>query len=576
MNRLISLALLVVVLAVAAWSLLQPYQVAGHSTYVDLARAEAFHAAVTSGDFTPRWLPDFYYRYGSPIFNFYAPLTYYVIEAFRVVGWDGLWSLKLAYLFFWAAAIFGMFLFAGEVIDRDGAAAAAAAYGVAPYLLVDIYVRAGIAEFACFGWLPWLFWALARTARYQGNAAPLVAALTYAGLVLTHNITAMIVTPIALVFLPFAAPNWRGAGRAASTIGLGVLLSAFFWLPALAEMKHVHALSSLTGGFFQFSNHFLTPAQLFVSKWDFGSSQPGPDDGMGFMFGSLLWLAVLAVPLLIALPRTRKQLDNIPLPLFFAGGALVCLVMTQGFVAWLWRLLPMIDFVQFPWRFLLPASFLAATALATIPALLVERWRPYAAWGLLIVAVLLSLPFFRARYMFHDVEKNAFAFVFEDSADIASHQPNLRRPDLYLTIGNIRRLGVTSTARHDYLPRDCVQPPQAEPQQAVESRDEDVEVLSSRWGYPVVSAEVRAAVQGEVVANQFFFPGWSASVDDVHVPVRTEPVTGRMIVTVTPGHHLVEFRFGATLVRLFATLLSTVGAMGIFLWTLILVRYGSP
>ncbi|MFQ5421059.1 MAG: hypothetical protein ACE5EY_11940, partial [Anaerolineae bacterium] len=32
---------------------------------------------VRSGEFYPRWAPDFYHGFGYPIFNYYAPLSYY-------------------------------------------------------------------------------------------------------------------------------------------------------------------------------------------------------------------------------------------------------------------------------------------------------------------------------------------------------------------------------------------------------------------------------------------------------------------------------------------------------------------
>ncbi|MDP8222039.1 MAG: hypothetical protein P9L99_01650 [Candidatus Lernaella stagnicola] len=573
MNRFLSLLLLGVMLLLAAWPLLRPYQVAGHSAYVDLSRAEAFHQSVSNGDFTPRWVPDFYNRLGSPIFNFYAPLTYYVIESFRLCGFDGMWSLKLAYLLFWAAAVLGMFLLAGELIDWDGAAAAAAAYGVAPYLLVDIYVRVGIAEFACFAWLPWILWGIWRTVQDVGRFGPVVASLAYAGLVLTHNITAMIATPLIVGFVIVAAPDWRWAGRGFITIGLGMAASAFFWLPALAEMKYVQAVESLTGGFFHYENHFLTMPQLFINKWDYGSSRPGTNDGMGFMFGSVLWLGVLAVPALIALRRTREGLERFHLPLYFAGAAFLCLLMTQAFMSWLWWLLPLISFTQFPWRFLLPATFFGALPVAVFPALVHERYRPWSAWAMVALITILSIPFFAPRYVFHDVKRNGFVFVPAESADVAAALPNLVRPDKFLTIPTIRKLGVTSTAGHDYLPVGCTKLPTGEPEHAAEAGDEQVEIIASHWGYPYVLAEVQASVQGSVVINHFFFPGWEAKIDGVFVPISVEPGTGRMTVTVTPGRHVVELQFTDTLVRIIGKLISALAMLLIAAWGLLIFRF---
>ncbi|GAG35601.1 unnamed protein product, partial [marine sediment metagenome] len=41
-------------------------------------RAAELGHALRAGAFYPRWAPDFYYGYGYPIFNYYAPLTYYL------------------------------------------------------------------------------------------------------------------------------------------------------------------------------------------------------------------------------------------------------------------------------------------------------------------------------------------------------------------------------------------------------------------------------------------------------------------------------------------------------------------
>ena len=38
-------------------------------------RAAELGHALRGGAFYPRWAPDFYYGYGYPIFNYYAPLT---------------------------------------------------------------------------------------------------------------------------------------------------------------------------------------------------------------------------------------------------------------------------------------------------------------------------------------------------------------------------------------------------------------------------------------------------------------------------------------------------------------------
>ena len=72
--------------------------------------------------------------------------------------------------------------------------------------------------------------------------------------------------------------------RVAAGGALGAMLSAFFWLPALAER---YALSPertqrVIGGPYTYFLHFVDPRQWLDPGWGFGSSVTGPADGMSF------------------------------------------------------------------------------------------------------------------------------------------------------------------------------------------------------------------------------------------------------------------------------------------------------
>ena len=47
-------------------------------------RAAEYGEVLRAGVFYPRWAPDFYYGYGYPIFNYYAPLTYALANLFAI------------------------------------------------------------------------------------------------------------------------------------------------------------------------------------------------------------------------------------------------------------------------------------------------------------------------------------------------------------------------------------------------------------------------------------------------------------------------------------------------------------
>src|SRR3990172_768840 len=61
----------------------------------------------------PRWAPNFYYGYGYPIFNYYAPLTYYAVGAIALVPvLDIVDAMKIVLVLTFVLAACGAFSFA--------------------------------------------------------------------------------------------------------------------------------------------------------------------------------------------------------------------------------------------------------------------------------------------------------------------------------------------------------------------------------------------------------------------------------------------------------------------------------
>ena len=54
---------------------------------------------VRGGELYPRWAPDFYHGYGYPIFNYYAPLTYYLGLPLELLpGVDSVLAIKTLFV----------------------------------------------------------------------------------------------------------------------------------------------------------------------------------------------------------------------------------------------------------------------------------------------------------------------------------------------------------------------------------------------------------------------------------------------------------------------------------------------
>ena len=96
------------------------------------------------------------------------------------------------------------YAYAAEWLSRWAALVVAVAYVYVPYHLVNAYYRGDLPEFAAMAWFPALLWAFSRLARPIRTRRDWiylpVAALAYAGLVITHNLSAFIYTGLLVVY----------------------------------------------------------------------------------------------------------------------------------------------------------------------------------------------------------------------------------------------------------------------------------------------------------------------------------------------------------------------------------------
>jgi hypothetical protein len=222
-------------------------------------RLEQLVAGLRSGAFPVRWMPDAAYGLGYPFFNFYAALPYYVAATLRLLGWGPIRSLQITQALGFVLAAAAMSLLARRVFRRRAAVTLAViAYTCAPFHLVNVYVRGdSLSEFYAFVFYPLIFWTLLclRDTPSAMNVARL--ALSYGGLILTHNLSAIMLSPfiaacaLLLSWSPYLQrggetprrfwrrSNWRIMWVMMGGGALGLALSACLWLTAAIDLNDV-------------------------------------------------------------------------------------------------------------------------------------------------------------------------------------------------------------------------------------------------------------------------------------------------------------------------------------------------
>ncbi|MCX6030626.1 MAG: hypothetical protein NT169_15170 [Chloroflexi bacterium] len=416
--------------------LLQPgYPWGAHDARHDVYFIFQYDKSVQDGIWLPRWSPDWTFGYGYPFFIVYGPLSTFIgvlLHRFLALGYEDSVKAVLALsILFSGLAMYG---FVRSWLGRNAALVAAVAYMAIPYHLVDVFVRAALAESVALVFLPLALWGFRETVVRPRLRAVLGAGAAYAAIMWTSNLVALIFTPALAAYVAVLLYWWfrdegrktkderstTVAGLPSSVIGrwsfvirrltppalafaLGLGLSAAFFVPALVEMGYINR-TQWFGAYYDPTQHFVYFFQLFNPAWGFGISQPGPDDAtlgsMSYQLGAapflLSLIAVVSAALSAPRLRTPRQagdsgiasqvresgVPNLFGPAsksnrreiwFWAAWALVSILLTLPISSLAWRYVPIVPYAQFPWRYLM----LAMIPLSILPATLVANggWR---------------------------------------------------------------------------------------------------------------------------------------------------------------------------------------------------------
>jgi hypothetical protein len=520
---------------------------------------------VRAGEFYPRWAPNFYYGYGYPIFNYYAPLVYYLGLGVELLPrLDAVAGVKAVFILGLLLAAVGMYGFVRDNWGQGAGFVAAAVYLYAPYIqYVDPHARGDLAEAFAFALLPLALWSLDRLRRQPKPGRWLTAVLLVTAVILSHNLMAMVFFAILLAWTGWRLLIDREDGRyfngrfqwlLPTALLLGVGLAAFFWLPVALEQKAVN-LDTLVGDgdHFDFRNHFLSWRTLLAASplLDWGASEAD----FVLNLGLAQWL-LGGMGLIAWLCGRAAHGRHLAFFVVVLAGLLFLMFPASTF---LWETIPLLPFLQFPWRLLGAAvamlAVLAGAGTAALAALLPARLRAADLVPALLVAfvLLFALP---------------LAHVLPWPADFGPVTP-WRTIQVELAG---RWLGTTSTA--DFVPATVDVLPRPEgtvlddlfngrPPDRVnratlpEGTDVVTEIVTPlRMRYHVTGAH-----DFPLRLFLFDFPGWTARIDGQPVATELAQPEGFLLVPVPAGSHVVEVYFGSTPARRWAAAVTTLSLL---------------
>ena len=509
------------------------------------------YKALASGQIPPRLGPDYLWGFGYPLFNLYYVLPFYLGAAFYALTKSLTGSFEFVFVISALLSVFGMYLFLKEFFGKLASLTGSILYLYTPYRAVQIYVRGAMGEALAMAAIPFVFWGVSKVVKTPSRVNISILALSLSALILSHNYLWLLTGPFLALFclglLYFKKDRLKSLKGIIAGIALGAGISSYWWLPAVKEFNLVSGVTP-----FILEDHFPFIKQLILPSWGYGASLPGPYDGTSFQIGIVNLAVVLASLGLIFLKRKSLGEKGLILTLGILGFGVSALMMNIRTLP-IWKLLPIYQFVQFPWRLLSFTTFFSALLGAFLVDAFSRRKIFWAGLAISILSIFLTWGYFRPSGVVYKPDefylRRMFAVASEGEERKEASQDYINWSEDYLLLPP----GVTKPDGL-FIPKIV--------------GDENATVINiEKINQVNYTTEVEASLPAEIAFYSLYFPGWTSTVDGIPVAITQVMPFGHMKVSVPEGRHRVEFSWKETPLRKTADFISliSVGAVAAML-----------
>ena len=521
-------------------NLLRPGYFSMHDD-IQAIRLYEMERCLLDGQIPCRWSPDMTAGYGQPLYNFYSVFPYYTGVSLRIFNLQFIDIAKILFLFTLIPSGIFMYLLVKEFFGRPAGLIGAIFFLYAPYHAIDSYVRGALAEAFAITFFPLIFLSIYKLIKEEKIGWLVSLVFSLSAVFLSHNIMNMIMSPFVVLWVIFCLVYLKKI-RALPKILLGLLwamgISSFFLIPAFLEKKYV-TIESLMMNYYDFHLHFVTKGQLLFSRyWDYGPSA-GVNSRMSFQIGWPHWWMIIAViPFLIFFLKKKVQIDKVLMTVFFVFMFLVSSFFTHSKSLFLWESIPMLPFVQFPWRFLgaitFSCSFVAGAVFYFFQNAFKKKVLSATLFVLLIASVIgLNYSYFRPQY-FYEWMTDEYKFSWKEMP------------------------GQMKSAMLDYLPKTVKKVPEELAPLSpwtIEGKA-DISEFAKRSDFWRFTVDVQGNIPAIVKVPVLDFPRWKVFDNSQEVSFSNDNQEGVIQIKILPGKHTIVGWFEDTPIRKVANLIS--------------------
>ncbi len=587
-------------------------------------RLVSFYNSLNQGIMRPRWAGEAALGYGAPTFLFNYPLPYYLASLILKAGFSVNQSGQLLSAAALLLSGFAMYILGKKLTgEKIAGLVASVVYVYAPYHLLMTYLYDAWGEILAFIFPPLILYFIFKlnnqavleiqkeksqiqNPKSQTNPkSKIQKIISYLNLkfylkfelwnwdfillilswflfILSHNVSAVMFAPILLLFaFVFGGFKIKPFIMILNTFILGVIISAFFWLPAFVlqnEMRYPQFLageSVMRGSFFKSFTTLINNATQVIRN--------GIANYSDFTVGwPILFISVLSLFVIVYFiyrkvftgksnpERTGKRMSNllqnkkIIQIVWILIVFLFSLYLVNYLSNWLWGFI-YFHFTLYPFRFLFPATFLGSM----MGALLVSQIFNNSLDKTGQTKKILWLTGIATITVFSVVQGMPYTKPYIDIFPF---------PDSYF----FQRQTVTSApgTRKNMLIKEFL-PLRADDSflNEEEARDRREEMVITKGlgtirivgsGSEKISARIEAKDNITATVNRFYFPNWKVYDRGVQIPIEWDS-NGRILLSLDPGNHNLQLIFTVSGIEKIGYLITLLGLIILF-WEIRIFR----
>jgi uncharacterized membrane protein len=486
-----------------------------HDGEYHIIRFIEFFRMLSAGYWFPRWAPTLNSGYGIPIFLFHYPFPNYIGALIHVLGFHAVSSFQLSLALGYITAGIFSFLWLQKLFGTKAGLVGAILGAFVPYWFVELYVRGSVGEVWAIGFVFAAFMFL----EYR---MLILYSFAIAGLILSHNILAMLFIPFLFGYAFFRNRKY--------IIGIlfGILLSSYFWIPAIFERVYVVGLNTVN-----FREHFVQLYEFLIPSWGTElSGQMFVGNKMSFQIG-IVPLAVIIGSIIVAWKEKNPATKR--LYWYFIFVFLCAVVLMLSWSSFIWEHLTFFSFVQYPWRFLSIIIPVTAFVGAYVSHHIRMRF-----WSIVLIGASIAFSYAYTRpvvYAPRDGHYYTSRINFTDGTSSMGNSFSTiwtgwksKRSPYVIEVANGKVVG--DFRRNSYLDKEFT-----------------------------VSSDNGANVYTPIL----YYPGWKAIVDQKETPI-DYTTDGTIKFEVPGGKHQVTVVFTQTMIRKCADMLSVVTLVWLLGW----------